>query len=458
MSYAGWTSTREIQEERDLLSALMWEGPQGVATLMRTPFTTSWFTGQRRLAADALIEACSQPDAAAPILPETVAALVRPLNLLSANEIEIELRECATSTSPGPGAVERLTSALADKRSRESATATTSRTKLLEVADIFAPLPPVKWLCEALGMAPGAPTVFGGYGYSGKTVCVQDMALAVALGTVAWGRFPVRAGRVLHLDYEQGSHLTRLRYQRLALARGIEPAEFGGRLQLASMPAWYLDADAGDELSRLCEGVDLVIVDSFKAACPHTEENSSEARIPLDRFGRLSETTGVTPVVIHHARKPSQNAQGGARMSLRGSGALYDALGSLLVFSGEKGEPITVEHEKNRITGKTHPTFRVQVEDVEIDGDPSGGLRVTALDVPPSQPKASGDRFAGVKARVLELIREQGPIAGANAVLAHLGGRKGDILTAVAELEQSGAILRGGDRTHPTLTAVGTAP
>lgn len=329
-----------------------------------------------------------------------------------------------------------------------------STPRLLSAPDIFAPLPPVKWVCQALDVAPGAPLLVAGYGYSGKTVSLQDLALAIAVGAPAWGRFPVRAGRVLHVDYEQGSYLTRLRYQRLARARGINPADLGDRLVLAPMPDWYLDADSADSFTRLCEGFALVLVDSYRAACPRTDENSSDARIPLDRLTRISEATGITAAVIHHARKPSKDAQGGSRMSVRGSGALYDACGSLLVFSAEKGEPITVSHDKARITGKTHDDFRLWIEDVEIKGDPTAGLRVTYMDTEaPAERAAPSDRFAALKRRVLTLVRESGTVAGGvNTIRAKLGARKEDVSAAIAELEHDGVLRNAGTRVRPVFT------
>lgn len=324
---------------------------------------------------------------------------------------------------------------------------------LLDAAAIFAPLPPVSWLCQALDLAPGAPALLAGYGFSGKTVAAQDLALAVASGGLAWGRFPVRAGRVLHLDYEQGSYLTRARYQRLARARGVDPAALDGRLSLGVLPSWYLDGDSG-ALEQLCDGYDLVLVDSFRAACPVTDENSSEARVPLDRLGRASERTGATGLVLHHARKPSREAVGGSRMSVRGSGALYDACGSVLVFSAEKGQPVSVEHEKARISGRPHPSFRLQIADVEFAGDPTAGLRVECLSgADDAKQDAPRGRFAEVRGKVLDLVRDEGPLSGGvNLVRARLGGRKDDIAAAVADLLQSGAIVRGGTYREPTLS------
>ncbi|MGC3998079.1 MAG: AAA family ATPase [Anaeromyxobacter sp.] len=330
------------------------------------------------------------------------------------------------------------------------------REGLLSVNEIFAPLPPVDWLCQPLDMAAGAPVLFAGYGFSGKTVSAQDLALAVATGGRVWGMFNVRKGRVLHLDYEQGAYLTRTRYQRLARARGLSAADLEGSLVLAPLPSWYLDNDAQDRLARLAEGFDLLVVDSFRAACPGTDENSSDARIPLDRLNRIAERTGATPVVIHHARKPTRDAQGGARMSIRGSGAMYDACGSVLVFAAEKGEPITVEHEKARISGRTHDAFRLHIVDVEIAGDPNAGLRVTALanaDNPPA-PKA----FVELKRRILELLKEEGGIVtgGVNVLRARLDARKEDVSAAIHELEREHALIRGGTYRAPTLRLTGT--
>ena len=72
------------------------------------------------------------------------------------------------------------------------------------VDEIFAPLPPIPWLVQALRLAPGAPVVLAGYGFSGKTLLAQEIALCVASGKPVFGLFTCRMGRALHLDFEQG--------------------------------------------------------------------------------------------------------------------------------------------------------------------------------------------------------------------------------------------------------------
>src|SRR5690606_8417829 len=115
------------------------------------------------------------------------------------------------------------------------------------------------------------------------------------------------------------------------------------RLSVAPLPRFSLaSATAESTLRSLCQGVALCIVDSFRASCPEIDENSSEARRPLNMLTRVSEATDCVFLVIHHARKPAKDSQGGSKMSMRGSSGLYDAAASVMIFeSGKKGEPST---------------------------------------------------------------------------------------------------------------------
>lgn len=249
---------------------------------------------------------------------------------------------------------------------------------VIDAAGIFAPLPPLKYIVQALDLCPGAPAMFAGYGYSKKTLAAQALQLAIAanLGKI-WGAFTAPGGRVLHIDYEQGRRLSSERYQRLAVPHMVGPADL--QLDLVTMPDMYLDdSKAEAALERLVEGRQLVLIDSLRAAAPNTEENSSDARRPLDMLTRVSERSGAAFLVIHHARKPSATQSGGAKMAVRGSGALFDACASVLVFDGEKGRPTRVTHEKARSSGILTDDFELEVTDVPDGANPRAGLLVTA--------------------------------------------------------------------------------
>jgi hypothetical protein len=256
--------------------------------------------------------------------------------------------------------------------------------QLIEVDDIFAPLPPTNWLVQGIDLCPGAPALVAGYGFSGKTVAMQQLAVDIATGGRVLGCFACRKGRVVHIDYEQGSRLTRKRYQRIAAAAMLAPQDFGRNLALQSMPLVYLDTVGAEEaLVRIADGSALLIIDSLRAAAPSVDENSSEVRRGLDCLNRVSERTECSVIVIHHARKPQQNSTGGAKMAIRGSGAIFDACSSVLVFeSSGKDDPVRVSHEKARESGKTGDDLELTIEDIDVDGCPTGGLRVSASAAP----------------------------------------------------------------------------
>ena len=274
------------------------------------------------------------------------------------------------------------------------------------------------------------------------------MALAVATGGRAWGVFTCRQGPVLHLDYEQGRYLTQERYQRLARGRGRTLADVApDALRVACLPPVYLDRDEGaDGLARIFEGRALVLVDSLRAAAPSADENSSEIRRHLDVLTRAAEQTGATVVVIHHARKPSKEHEGGAKFAVRGSSALFDASASVFLFEGVKGEPTKVHHEKDRIRGDCRQTFGLAIEDVAgPGGELRWGLRVVHME--PEQ--IAGDeahRRSTMLDHRLERIRaflqRRSPFKGTRAALCKvLGMRRNDFFAALAVLESRGEVV-----------------
>ena len=294
--------------------------------------------------------------------------------------------------------------------------------KLIGANEIFAETEPLNFVVESLDLAPGAPFLLAGYGYSGKTASAQQMEIDVAIGRSVWGRFPCRQGRVLHLDYEQGSRLTKQRGRRMALALDLTPDDLRDRLSYVSMPDLYLDSpDVEGILVRAFDGYTLAVVDSLRASAPSIEENDSSVRRILDMLNRVSERTQCTCGIILHARKPSPTQTGGSKCSFRGSGALFDAASSVLILEGaEKGQPITVHHEKARNTGILADDFVLRIEDVDLHAGPdaverNGGLRVVAesaevaaLAAEQRKHDSSDRKFEQVKAGLLQLL-EKGP-------------------------------------------------
>lgn len=329
---------------------------------------------------------------------------------------------------------------------------------LLGTRALAEPLPPIPWLCEGLGLAPGAVSLVAGYGYSRKTMALQSLALSVATGRDVWGVFRVRQGPAVHLDYEQGRRLTQERYQRLAIGMGIELAEVDeSLLRVACMPRLYLDTqEAIDSLMPVVDGAALVIVDSLRAAFPHADENSSEVRSYLDALNHVSERTGATIKVIHHARKPQADGNGTATHAIRGSSALFDACQSVFVFAGEKGKPTTVHHQKDRVRGKELDDFGITAEDIPGPSGPMHGLRVVHLEAEQMaesvarMEKAKEDRLhEAAKESVLAVLRG-GPFRGSQDALRSVARVRRDLVyRAISELVQGGVVVKEGSYREP---------
>jgi hypothetical protein len=318
----------------------------------------------------------------------------------------------------------------------------------ITVTDMLVPLPPVPWVVEALEIAPGAPTLVAGYGYSGKTIAMQSLAIAVASGGLVWGRFTCRQGRVVHVDHEQGRRLTIDRYQRLFRATNadLEP----NALNLVVMPSTYIDTPAAEDLyKRELDGHALALVDSFRAAAPSTEENDSNARKSLDMLSRVSDATGCAIAVIHHARKESPGFPGApssGKMMVRGSSAIFDACQSVISLSAQKGEPTRLDVDKARITGRFFPTRTLRLVDVGLDDNPRWGLRVECEDARLADAAHSQAKLDALCERILATVRQK-PGASGRAVMAMIRAsgveaRTTDVGAGLDILRRDGAVVQ----------------
>lgn len=197
------------------------------------------------------------------------------------------------------------------------------------IAELFRPLGAPPWLCEALALQPGAPTMLSGHSGLGKSWLSYDLALAVASGQ-NFGGCAVRQGKVrwFHLEGSKLDLATRL--QRLSLARHLGPTDLEGQLFNEIYPDFsFTDPTLERRLYKHCEGFALAVIDTFAVAASGLKENDSSIRKPLDMLARVSDRTGCTFLVIHHNRKDPQDARlksDDPQGDVRGSSALINAI------------------------------------------------------------------------------------------------------------------------------------
>ncbi len=342
---------------------------------------------------------------------------------------------------------------------------------MLTASDLATELPPVPWVCEALGIAPGAVTIIGGAGFGGKTISMQALALAVASGKKLWGYFEARKGRAVHIDYEQGRRLTQDRYQRLSRGMSVDLAELGPHaFGVSCLPRGKLDdKQAEDHLVRICEGAAVAIVDAFRGAFPSAKENDSESRKYLDMLQQASERTGCAMLVIAHSRKANDDED--VRSSLRGSGALFDAAQTVYMLDGAPKKPTRVHNTKDRILGESRDTFGLTIKD-DIGGpDLIARWALCVEYMHPSQVHEiysstddrdddnsfamNAERLRTLTVRVFDVIARSGANGCPGASISSmLRDPVRDLNAAYIELERQGSIRRDGNGARAIYTAV----
>lgn len=307
--------------------------------------------------------------------------------------------------------------------------------ELLKPSELAASIRESNPLVPGLGIAPGPPTGLLGQGFVGKTIISMSIGLHVASGRPLWGAYPLRQGKVLHLDYEQGARVTHTRMLAMAKAMGIRFQELDVMWRSCIYPKVNLGAKEYDEsFCKILEGFSLVIIDSLKGITPGLDENSSAIRDRIQVLTRASESTGCTVLLIHHSGKTNPDRP--RKEAGRGSSAIFDELQSCFVVTGEKGKPALVSHEKDRETGKLVDDFWITIFD---QGD--GALHTKRLDSSQVNLNRTTREFDFVKHDVLEVLRDC-RIGSKEACMARLGrGTSMMRVQAWNELARDGEIV-----------------
>ena len=313
----------------------------------------------------------------------------------------------------------------------------------------FDPQDPVPFVVRDLYICPGRHTQIQGFGYSGKTIAAMSLALSVATGKPAWGHFHVRSpGLVGHIDHEQGKRATLRRYHRLARAMGIARGDLAGKLKVLCLPSFRLsDDDAEAWLILETAGMVLCVIDSLRATVLGCDENDSSIRAFLDKLLRVSEATGCSFVLIHHAGKSQQGRD--ARETGRGSSAIFDSAGTVLRLAVEESEEagatitkVTMTKSTADADGSALEPFYLRIEDVASDDatDLKWGLRCAYQSEQQIHPPTSGaDRQRRLEQELLcEIEREPG--RSTNALLQAVTGDDKAKKVALETLERQGKV------------------
>jgi hypothetical protein len=288
------------------------------------------------------------------------------------------------------------------------------------------------WLVEAL-WSEQAVGVIGGAPKSCKTWLALDLAVSVASGTPALGRFAVpRPGPVLLYAAEDAPEHVRDRLDHVARARGL--ALHGLAVHLILTPQLRLDTPRDRARLRTTLALHrprLLLLDPL-VRLHHADENSAaEMSALLGELRALQRQYALAVLLVHHLRKNAPRSADG--QALRGSSDLH-AWGdnNLYLRRRDRALRLAVEHRAAPALGPFT---------LELVADPAVHLRVVAADG-----EASPDP-PDLAERVLALLASTQPL-GRDALRERLHTRNATLGDTLARLRAEGRIMRteGGFR------------
>jgi hypothetical protein len=301
--------------------------------------------------------------------------------------------------------------------------------RTLPAAQLADPTTPLRWLLADLFLV-GAAGILGGAPKSGKSFVALDLAVAVASGTPALGRFPVAApGPVLLLMAEDPPAVVVHRLAALAAAR----AQALATLPLAVIVEPGVRLPEG--LARLTATVaqrapQLLILDPLIRLHRADENSAAEMATVLDGLRTLARATDCAVLLVHHTRKAP--AGGVAGHALRGSSDLH-AFGDTNLYLRRLGPDAALELRIEHRAAPCPPPLRLalRVDDASLVPQ----ARFVCDDAIPADP---------LRDRALALVGQATTPLSSAALRTHLGVRKQTLLAVLHRLAVDGLIRRAG--------------
>jgi hypothetical protein len=200
-----------------------------------------------------------------------------------------------------------------------------------------------RWLIRTL-WSRSAVGVLGGPPKAAKTFLALDLAVSVASGTPALGRFPVEApGTALIYLAEDALPQVRARIDALCQHRGLDIS----RLDLAIITTPVLRLDTLEDQERLRATLvrfkpRLLLLDPLVRLHSRDENSAGEIAWLLSYFRDLQRTFDVAVILVHHMSKKHRSHPGQA---LRGSSDLHAWSDSSAYLTRHNDQiTLTVEH------------------------------------------------------------------------------------------------------------------
>jgi hypothetical protein len=288
-----------------------------------------------------------------------------------------------------------------------------------------------RWLVDSLWAAHGVGIV-GGEPKSFKTWLATELALAVASGGLALGRFAAKQqGPVVVFTAEDDAPDMRERFDAVAQARKVDLH----RVPLHLLDLAVLRLDDPRQIERLRKTVHkasarLLVLDPFVRLAKVDENSAQEVSSVLGSLRAIQREQKVAVLVVHHMRK-SPSARPGQQ--LRGSGdfAAWCDSGLYLVH---RGRDLLLCAEHRRAPAPEPLRLRLSLE---------GSPHLVADDLAHVVASAAQQEQGQLECALLELLRRGARAHSAAELRDALCVRKARLLDVLHRLEQQGLVARG---------------
>lgn len=291
-----------------------------------------------------------------------------------------------------------------------------------------------RWLIDSL-FARSSVGLLGGPPKAFKTWVAAELALAVAAGKPAFGRFAVPdPGPVLFFGAEDSPADLRTRFDGIARWRGV---------RLPDVPLLLLDTaqlrlDDARHLDRLRRTLAqhtprLLVLDPFVRLVAGLDENSArDVSAVLGALRTLQREHDVSVLLIHHMRKsPAAHPA----QQLRGSGDFSAWLDSGLYLTRDGDDRVlVVEHR----SAPAPPPFRLRL----VPGEMPNLVIQDSLATSPAMTMTQVDPL---QTRVVERLRVAARPLPAQTLRDDLRVRKADLLSALRVLADRGVVTKTAD-------------
>jgi len=200
----------------------------------------------------------------------------------------------------------------------------------------------------------------------GKTFTALGIAYAIASAGKFLKWTAPKARQVLYIDGEMPAEAMQMRLAGLVKSSGGQAPSclkfLLADLEERGIPDLSQRTNQA-RMSKLIEGVEVLVLDSVSTLCRSGKENEAESWLPIQEWILSLRRRGITVLIVHHAGKSGQQ---------RGTSRREDVLDTVIAlrkpadYQPQEGARAEIHFEKNRgFFGDDAQPFEVRLQNLE---------------------------------------------------------------------------------------------